>query len=98
MFSQNIKEKGGQALAVATELLKHISDKTIQTQTKDFVSQIAVPAETFTRMVAFASMSQPTPTSMKFSSAQPPIVSEKLRRFHSASAVIQCVGFRRTKT
>jgi len=40
--------------AVATELLEHISDETIQAQTKDFVSQIAVPAETFARMVAFA--------------------------------------------
>ena len=40
--------------AVATELLEHISDETIQAQTKEFVSQIAVPAETFARMVAFA--------------------------------------------
>ncbi|MCA9425501.1 MAG: SDR family oxidoreductase [Candidatus Omnitrophica bacterium] len=40
--------------AVATELLEHISDEKIQAQTKDFVSQIAVPAETFARMVAFA--------------------------------------------
>lgn len=40
--------------AVATELLEHISDQKIQTETKDFVSKIAVPAETFARMVAFA--------------------------------------------
>lgn len=40
--------------AVATELLDHISDETIQSETKNFVSQIAVPAETFARMVAFA--------------------------------------------
>lgn len=40
--------------AVATELLDHISEKQIQEQTKDFVSKIAVPAETFARMVAFA--------------------------------------------
>jgi NADP-dependent 3-hydroxy acid dehydrogenase YdfG len=40
--------------AVATELLEHISEKTIQAQTKDFVTKIAVPAETFARMVAFA--------------------------------------------
>lgn len=40
--------------AVATELLEHISDKKIQTETKDFISKIAVPAETFARMVAFA--------------------------------------------
>jgi NADP-dependent 3-hydroxy acid dehydrogenase YdfG len=40
--------------AVATELLEHISEKEIQKQTKDFVSQIAVPAETFARMAAFA--------------------------------------------
>ena len=40
--------------AVATELLEHISDETIQSQTKEFVGQIAVPADTFARMVAFA--------------------------------------------
>jgi NADP-dependent 3-hydroxy acid dehydrogenase YdfG len=40
--------------AVATELLEHISEKEIQAQTKAFVSKIAVPAETFARMVAFA--------------------------------------------
>lgn len=40
--------------AVATELLEHISDEKIQAETKDFVSQIAVPAATFARMVAFA--------------------------------------------
>ena len=40
--------------AVATELHEHISEKTIQARTKDFVSKIAVPAETFARMVAFA--------------------------------------------
>lgn len=40
--------------AVATELLEHISDEKVQAQTKDFVSKIAVPAETFARMVAFA--------------------------------------------
>lgn len=40
--------------AVATELLEHISDEEIQQQTKEFVNQIAVPPETFARMVAFA--------------------------------------------
>lgn len=40
--------------AVATELLEHISEKEIQAQTKDFVSQIAIPADSFARMVAFA--------------------------------------------
>ena len=40
--------------AVATELLEHISEKTIQAETKAFVDKIAVPAETFARMVAFA--------------------------------------------
>ncbi len=40
--------------AVATELLEHISEKEIQAETKKFVKQIAVPAETFARMVAFA--------------------------------------------
>jgi NADP-dependent 3-hydroxy acid dehydrogenase YdfG len=40
--------------AVATELLEHISDKEIQEQTKGFVSQIAIPADSFARMVAFA--------------------------------------------
>lgn len=40
--------------AVATELLEHISDEKIQSATRDFVDKIAVPAETFARMVAFA--------------------------------------------
>jgi NADP-dependent 3-hydroxy acid dehydrogenase YdfG len=40
--------------AVATELLEHISNETIQAQNKEFVGQIAIPAETFARMVAFA--------------------------------------------
>ena len=40
--------------AVASELLDHISEKEVQAQTKEFVKQIAVPAETFARMVAFA--------------------------------------------
>jgi NADP-dependent 3-hydroxy acid dehydrogenase YdfG len=44
--------------AVATELLEHISEKEIQAETRDFVSQIAVPADSFARMVAFA-ISQP---------------------------------------
>ena len=40
--------------AVATELLDRISDDTLQSQTKDFVNQIAIPADSFARMVAFA--------------------------------------------
>jgi NADP-dependent 3-hydroxy acid dehydrogenase YdfG len=40
--------------AVASELLEHISEQEIQAATKDFVSQMAVPPETFARMVAFA--------------------------------------------
>lgn len=40
--------------AVATELLDHISDEEIQAGTREFVNQIAVPADTFARMVAFA--------------------------------------------
>jgi len=44
--------------AVSTELLEHISEKDVQQGTKDFVSKIAVPADTFARMVAFA-ISQP---------------------------------------
>lgn len=40
--------------AVATELLDHISDEEIQSQTRDFVSQIAIPPDSFARMVAFA--------------------------------------------
>lgn len=39
---------------VATDLLKHISEKAIQAKTREFVSGIAFPAETFARMVAFA--------------------------------------------
>jgi NADP-dependent 3-hydroxy acid dehydrogenase YdfG len=44
--------------AVSTELLEHISEKDIQEGTKDVVSRIAVGADTFARMVAFA-ISQP---------------------------------------
>ncbi|WP_026617560.1 SDR family oxidoreductase [Ensifer aridi] len=44
--------------AVATELLEHIVEKDIQENTKEFVAKIAVEADTFARMVAFA-MSQP---------------------------------------
>jgi len=44
--------------AVATELLEHISDPEVQKQAKEHVGQIAVPAETFARMVAFA-MNEP---------------------------------------
>lgn len=40
--------------AVATELLDHISETEIQAQTKDFVGRIAIPAESFARMIAFA--------------------------------------------
>jgi NADP-dependent 3-hydroxy acid dehydrogenase YdfG len=40
--------------AVSTELLEHISEKDIQEGTKEFVSKIAVGADTFARMVAFA--------------------------------------------
>jgi NADP-dependent 3-hydroxy acid dehydrogenase YdfG len=40
--------------AVSTELLEHISEKDIQAGTKEFVSQIAVGADTFARTVAFA--------------------------------------------
>ncbi len=40
--------------AVATELLEHISEKDIRTQTEDFALPIAIPAESFARMVAFA--------------------------------------------
>ncbi|SIQ26651.1 SDR family oxidoreductase [Marinobacterium stanieri] len=40
--------------AVATELLDHISDEKIQSDTRAFVDQIAIPADSFARMVAFA--------------------------------------------
>ncbi len=40
--------------AVSTELLEHISEKDIQTGTKEFVSKIAIGADSFARMVAFA--------------------------------------------
>lgn len=40
--------------AVATELLEHISDPEIAKGTKDYVNQIAIPAESFARMVSFA--------------------------------------------
>jgi NADP-dependent 3-hydroxy acid dehydrogenase YdfG len=44
--------------AVATELLDHISERDIAQGVRDRVAEIAVPAETFGRMVAFA-ISQP---------------------------------------
>lgn len=40
--------------AVSTELLEHISEKDIQAGAKEFVSKIAVGADTFARTVAFA--------------------------------------------
>jgi NADP-dependent 3-hydroxy acid dehydrogenase YdfG len=40
--------------AVSTELLENIGEKDIQAETKEFVSKIAVGADTFARMVAFA--------------------------------------------
>ncbi|MCK5771322.1 SDR family oxidoreductase [Algiphilus sp.] len=40
--------------AVATELLDRIGEQDIREQTQDFVSKIAIPAESFARMVAFA--------------------------------------------
>lgn len=44
--------------AVATELLDHISEQDVAQKTREFVSQIAIPADSFARMVAFA-ISQP---------------------------------------
>ncbi|MCQ1838799.1 SDR family oxidoreductase [Neorhizobium galegae] len=40
--------------AVSTELLEHISEKDIQVGTKEFVSKIAIGADTFARTMAFA--------------------------------------------
>jgi NADP-dependent 3-hydroxy acid dehydrogenase YdfG len=40
--------------AVATELLEHISEQDIQSATRDYADQIAIPPESFARMVAFA--------------------------------------------
>ena len=44
--------------AVATELLDHISEKDIADNVREHVSEIAIPADSFARMVAFA-ISQP---------------------------------------
>lgn len=44
--------------AVATELLDHISEKDVAEETRKVVDEIAVPADTFARMVSFA-ISQP---------------------------------------
>lgn len=44
--------------AVATELLEQISEPDIAKGTKEFVGQIAIPADSFARMVSFA-ISQP---------------------------------------
>lgn len=40
--------------AVATELLDHISEQDIRSQTEEFAHPIAIPPESFARMVAFA--------------------------------------------
>jgi NADP-dependent 3-hydroxy acid dehydrogenase YdfG len=39
--------------AVATELLDHISEEDIAEGVRDYVSKVAVPAESFARMIAF---------------------------------------------
>ena len=44
--------------AVATELLDHISEQDIAKNVREFVDTIAIPAESFARMIAFA-ISQP---------------------------------------
>jgi len=44
--------------AVATELLEHISEPDIASNTQKMVDQIAIPADSFARMVSFA-ISQP---------------------------------------
>ena len=40
--------------SVRTELHDHISEKDIQQANREFARQVSVPAETFTRLVAFA--------------------------------------------
>jgi NADP-dependent 3-hydroxy acid dehydrogenase YdfG len=40
--------------AVRTELHDHISEKDIQQANRDFAAEVAIPAETFGRLVAFA--------------------------------------------
>ncbi|MQM40003.1 putative oxidoreductase [wastewater metagenome] len=40
--------------AVATELIERISEKDVREQTQELVDQIAIPADSFARMVAFA--------------------------------------------
>ena len=40
--------------AVATELLEHISEPDIAAGTQKLVDQIAIPADSFARMVSFA--------------------------------------------
>jgi NADP-dependent 3-hydroxy acid dehydrogenase YdfG len=40
--------------AVSTELLDHISDKAVQAANQDYVGKVAIPPQTFARMVAFA--------------------------------------------
>jgi len=44
--------------AVKAELLKHISDKDVQSVNQDYVSRVGVSPESYARMVAFA-VSQP---------------------------------------
>lgn len=40
--------------AVKTELLEHISDKSVQAANREYVENVGVPPETYARMVAFA--------------------------------------------
>lgn len=54
----DIRTTGISPGAVATELLDHISEADIAEGVREHVSQIAVPADSFARMVAFA-ISQP---------------------------------------
>lgn len=44
--------------AVSSELINHISDPDVAKSTKEYVTQIAIPAESFANMVSFA-ISQP---------------------------------------
>ena len=40
--------------AVATELLDHISERDVQAANQDYVRRVAIPAESYARVVAFA--------------------------------------------
>jgi NADP-dependent 3-hydroxy acid dehydrogenase YdfG len=57
-LAEELTGKGGKALAVATELPSSVADPDLAERIRKFYEQVAIPADSFARAVAFA-MSQP---------------------------------------